>query len=124
MTTLTETFRNFDAHAKSGALCKGDDCYGWHYSDLDTWHECSCNVDKGMADPEVADAAGGCAYIITINLNGKRWCVDMRARLDHARDVARRWATNRDDVKLQRVWGDDVADAALQAIKYEDWATD
>lgn len=129
MPTLTETFRNHDNAALSGGLCTGDACRGWHYSDLDTWHECRCNAEKGRMQPEDEEAVGGQVYAVSIELSsGRRQFVSYYVRLDHARKAlarkGRAWAAVNSALLQRRVGVAAVAEVALQVARWEDLCSD
>lgn len=46
MSEYTLYFSVFEAHVRSGALCRGPHCPGWFSSQIDTWHACPCNPKR------------------------------------------------------------------------------
>lgn len=52
MSELSHYYSTFHSEVRCGHHCAGDACRGWFLSEVDTWHECSCNARKGVPHPE------------------------------------------------------------------------
>ncbi len=97
---------NFHARVRMGEFCGGNDCNGYFLSDVDTWHECSCNSAKGYAHPE---AEVGNAYVITAFINGSETAIGICTRMDHGKGCARLAAMDHEGVRLRRIRTDSPA---------------
>lgn len=52
---LSQYYDNYNALVQMGAYCEGESCRVWFLSEVDTWHQCSCNRTKGHKHPEHED---------------------------------------------------------------------
>lgn len=59
--SLQNYFDGFGSAVRGGDLCGGKGCHGWFLSDVDTWHECSCNRRHAVLAPHPEDDHGDCA---------------------------------------------------------------
>ena len=122
MSDLQIHFETFKALTSMREFCTGEDCRGWHLSEVDTWHECPCNASKGYPNPE-DDSTG---YVVTAWINGSEMAVEFFYRKDTAQRVARRYAKNHRGVRLRRIpaEGDVYEKVMMQIETVRDWDSD
>jgi hypothetical protein len=119
--SLQAEYNAYRRQVSSGSMCKGDECGGWHLSDLDTWHECPCNAQKGVPHPETQEEPWAYVVFARVQEGRPHRALALRYTRDRGQDAARRYRDSGwPDVRLRFVSGEDALKQVEQDIEWVD----